>query len=155
MGFLSAHKKKWPQFRHSLSSGSLDGCRHPPALHTAKGPGGSPWGHSAQADCQCWLTQAQMSLLVSMSPAEPITPQARLKSGPHPRQVTPPVTQSAPVKLRVPPPPASLLHAGMLSERHLGMQHQTDLTPKLPAPGQGWKVLGNARRDFSPSSCTV
>lgn len=91
-----------------------------------------------------------MSLLVSMSPAEPITPQAGLKSGPHPQQVTPPVTQPAPVKLRVPPPPASLLRAGTLSEHHLGTQHQPDLIPKPPAPGQGWKVLGKARRDFLP-----
>lgn len=61
--------------------------------------------------------------------------------------MTPLVTQPAPVKLCVLPPPASLLHTGTLSEHHLGTWPHPDLIPKTPAPGQGWKVLGNARRE--------
>lgn len=111
----------------------------------SEGPRGVTLGTSAQADWQCWLRQAQMPLLVSMSPAQPISLQAGLKSGPRPGQVTPPVTQPAPVKLSVLPPPVLLLHTGMLSEHHLGMRLHPDLIPKPPAPCQGWKVLGKAR----------
>ena len=81
--FPSARKNKRPRSRHPFPGvpGWLQAPTCPPH---SKGAGGSPWGASAQVDCQCWLTQAQMPLLVSTSPAQPITPQAGLKSGPRP-----------------------------------------------------------------------
>lgn len=56
------------------------------SLHTVRGPGESPWGTSARGQYHCCLTQAQMHLLVSVSPAQPITLQAGLQSGPCPWQ---------------------------------------------------------------------
>lgn len=93
---------------HQTSSSNILGMMFPSAAErNGHNPGptcpphrdGHPGGALAQADCRSWLTQAQMP--VSVSPGQPGTLQAGLKSGPCPWQVTPAVTQAAPVKLSV------------------------------------------------------
>lgn len=142
--FPPAGKKKWPQSRHHLPS-------------TQRGAQGVTLGGAlAQADGQSWLTQAQMPPLVSVSPGQPSTLQAALKSGPRPWQVTPAVTQAAPVKLCVLPPPAALLHAGMMSSITWECDPTQTSFPNLQHQAKPGKCLGREEeKRFSPFPCRV